>query len=384
MLLHAKYAIVDGRVSWIGSRTSEMRASLPIGKATAAVGDRGRSESGGHSPKRLRSGLRSATTRFDSAHEAVMQPLPSPPPLVPWSSPPASAPRAARIVLAPDTSLDVGGILGLFDSAQARLSIDAFYLDEMWRATQIHSSKPRSEPRVVGSPCESSSMGAGPRRGRLGDERRCARADHRRATNESLPSKSDCSSRAGPSNVSTQGRRGGRPRGLVSSMNWALGSATENREVGLIVDDRILASTFESSFDADWEGRPTSGVDAWRLEDRSRSSRVRARRRRVRRLPAEIESEEQRHKAPARVRTRASFELISAADIEKFGYCPLSWWLSRGLAPEEGPELAEGEKKHEAASADLKGIEAHEAKAREAETGVLYFAIAASIVAIVG
>jgi len=77
-------------------------------------------------------------------------------------------------------------------------------------------------------------------------------------------------------------------------------------------------------------------------------------------------------------------ELISAADIEKFGYCPLSWWLSRGLAPEEGPELAEGEAKHEAASADLKGIEVHEAKAREAEAGVLYFAIAASIVAIVG
>jgi len=70
--------------------------------------------------------------------------------------------------------------------------------------------------------------------------------------------------------------------------------------------------------------------------------------------------------------------------VEKFGYCPLSWWLSRGLAPEEGAELVEGEKKHEAASADLKGIETHEARAREAESGVMYFAIAASIVAIVG
>jgi len=79
-----------------------------------------------------------------------------------------------------------------------------------------------------------------------------------------------------------------------------------------------------------------------------------------------------------------SSELLSAGDVEKFGYCPLSWWLSRGLATEEGPELAEGEKKHEAAAADLKGIEAHEAKAREAEAGVLYFAIAASIVATVG
>src|SRR3989442_13820504 len=54
---------------------------------------------------------------------------------------------------------------------------------------------------------------------------------------------------------------------LVSSMNWALGSATENREVGLIVEDPDLAKTFEISFDADWEGRPTSGLDAWRLED---------------------------------------------------------------------------------------------------------------------
>src|SRR2546428_8015948 len=50
-------------------------------------------------------------------------------------------------------------------------------------------------------------------------------------------------------------------------MNWALGSATDNREVGLIVDDPDLARSFEISFDADWEGRPTSGVDAWRLED---------------------------------------------------------------------------------------------------------------------
>src|SRR5919198_500876 len=77
-------------------------------------------------------------------------------------------------------------------------------------------------------------------------------------------------------------------------------------------------------------------------------------------------------------------ELISAADVEKFGYCPLSWWLSRGLAPEDAPELAEGEKRHAAASEDLKGIEVHEARAREAEAGVLYFAIAASIVATIG
>src|SRR5437879_5951993 len=54
---------------------------------------------------------------------------------------------------------------------------------------------------------------------------------------------------------------------LVSSMNWALGSATENREVGLIVEDPSLAAMFEAAFDADWDARSTSGIDAWRLED---------------------------------------------------------------------------------------------------------------------
>ena len=44
----------------------------------------------------------------------------------------------------------------------------------------------------------------------------------------------------------------------------------------------------------------------------------------------------------------------------------------------------EGEKRHSAVSEDLKGIEVHEATAREAEAGVMYFAIAASIIAIVG
>ena len=80
----------------------------------------------------------------------------------------------------------------------------------------------------------------------------------------------------------------------------------------------------------------------------------------------------------------SSGELISAADIEKFGYCPLSWWLSRGKAPEEGAEIVAGEKEHSRVSEDLLGIETHETTAREAETGVMYFAIAATIIATVG
>jgi len=77
-------------------------------------------------------------------------------------------------------------------------------------------------------------------------------------------------------------------------------------------------------------------------------------------------------------------EVFSAAEVEKFGYCPLSWWLSRKLAPEEGDELAAGTVRHEAVAEDLKGIESNESKAREAEVGVMYFALAATLVATVG
>ena len=75
---------------------------------------------------------------------------------------------------------------------------------------------------------------------------------------------------------------------------------------------------------------------------------------------------------------------ISAGDLEKYGYCPLNWWLSLGKADGLGPETIEGEKKHEAVAAELKGIEVHEVRAKESETTVLYFAIAASIVAVLG
>jgi len=80
----------------------------------------------------------------------------------------------------------------------------------------------------------------------------------------------------------------------------------------------------------------------------------------------------------------AAGEPISAADVEKFGYCPLSWWLSRGQAPEEGEELAMGEARHAEASEELQGIDVHETRSHEAETGILYFAVAATIVATFG
>ena len=75
---------------------------------------------------------------------------------------------------------------------------------------------------------------------------------------------------------------------------------------------------------------------------------------------------------------------FSAGALEKFCYCPLTWWLSRGGAEEEEEALAAGERKHEIVVEELKGIESHEIKAHQHETAILYFALGATIVAILG
>jgi CRISPR-associated exonuclease Cas4 len=76
---------------------------------------------------------------------------------------------------------------------------------------------------------------------------------------------------------------------------------------------------------------------------------------------------------------------VSAGEIEKYGYCPLSWWLSRGEAePEESEVLEKGTKKHTEIGADINSIRKHEEKVKEMDTGIMYFSIGATIVAVIG
>lgn len=75
---------------------------------------------------------------------------------------------------------------------------------------------------------------------------------------------------------------------------------------------------------------------------------------------------------------------FSAGEVEKFGYCPLNWWLSRDLPDPEVQELTAGIGRHEEVSSEIKKIEMHEYKAQESERLVLYFAIGATIIAIAG
>lgn len=79
----------------------------------------------------------------------------------------------------------------------------------------------------------------------------------------------------------------------------------------------------------------------------------------------------------------ATRRFISAGDIEKYSYCPLSWWLS--LEKEEHSEpLARGVTSHERLGKSLWKIDAGERSARDSERIVFWWAIVATVMAVVG
>ena len=268
--LHAKYAVVDARAAWIGSENFG-DAGFPEERR----GNRGWSviaeDEGVASALRIVFEADFDVRRRDSiaATETMQQRLPLPPPVAERSSAEVTSVQAGRLVLAPDTALDTDGILGLFGSATHWLSIEAFYLDDVWRggpnpfleAAFAAAHRGVSVRILLDGSWASVEADAGT------NDDVMARINGR-ARNESVSLEARLLEPRGP--IERLHNKGAVVDGravLVSSMNWALGSATENREVGLIVEDPSLAATFEAAFDADWDGRSTSGIDAWRLED---------------------------------------------------------------------------------------------------------------------
>ncbi|MCJ7606923.1 MAG: CRISPR-associated protein Cas4 [Thermoplasmata archaeon] len=74
---------------------------------------------------------------------------------------------------------------------------------------------------------------------------------------------------------------------------------------------------------------------------------------------------------------------ISAGDLEKFSYCPLSWWLSRDF-DEDDDHLKKGIEEHEKLGESLWEIDAEEKAAKQSETMVFWYAVIASIMAVIG
>jgi CRISPR-associated exonuclease Cas4 len=78
----------------------------------------------------------------------------------------------------------------------------------------------------------------------------------------------------------------------------------------------------------------------------------------------------------------AKGKTISASELEKYGYCPLSWWLSKNEKDEE--DLSEGERRHAKIASEITTISRQEGRAKEFESAVLYFAIAATLISVLG
>ena len=78
-----------------------------------------------------------------------------------------------------------------------------------------------------------------------------------------------------------------------------------------------------------------------------------------------------------------ALEPISASALERFGYCPLSWWLAL-RSDVTSKELEDGEKEHSAIANDLADIVEKERTAQGWEMIVLAFSIVASVLALIG
>jgi CRISPR-associated exonuclease Cas4 len=76
--------------------------------------------------------------------------------------------------------------------------------------------------------------------------------------------------------------------------------------------------------------------------------------------------------------------VFSASEVEKFDYCPLSWWLAREVGEEDTEDMDVGVEKHEEVARHVSEIRSNERRAEESETVVLYFAIAATVISVLG
>jgi CRISPR-associated exonuclease Cas4 len=77
-------------------------------------------------------------------------------------------------------------------------------------------------------------------------------------------------------------------------------------------------------------------------------------------------------------------EIISASDIERYCYCPLSWWLGRHGVDATGEAVDRGQKTHDKIGAELDTIKAKETEAKVFERLLIWFAVMASILALIG
>ena len=77
-------------------------------------------------------------------------------------------------------------------------------------------------------------------------------------------------------------------------------------------------------------------------------------------------------------------EWISASDVEKFGYCPLSWWLSESEGDTDDKNLQEGQERHSEITEEIGELKDKEEISQKLENLVLWLAVAATVLSITG
>jgi len=76
-------------------------------------------------------------------------------------------------------------------------------------------------------------------------------------------------------------------------------------------------------------------------------------------------------------------EVISASDLERYGYCPLSWWLGRTFQSHT-PEQERGELVHRNKAEEYRRIRQMEQRAWDWERMVFLFSLVATVLAVTG
>jgi len=77
-------------------------------------------------------------------------------------------------------------------------------------------------------------------------------------------------------------------------------------------------------------------------------------------------------------------EIISASDLERYCYCPLSWWLGRQGIDAKGEAVKKGKKAHDKIGKEIGGIKKKETELKKFERIMLWFAVMASLLALIG
>ncbi len=269
--LHAKYAIVDGDAVAISSENFGDSGFPPPG----GEGNRGwsliledRALAGqlwevfeeDFDPSRADS--LPAVASGPGREEAV-------PAVLPWSPEAQTGSRWVRLVVGPDTALAPDGWLDALASARDRIWVEAFYADDPWgdRPNVLLEALFAAAHRGVsvrvlldGSNWSSEAEVTG--NGEL------AAHLNERAHREGVDLEARVLAPAGAiERVHNKGVVVDGRAALIGSMNWAHGSATENREIGILVEDPDVAGRLESAFLDDWEGRLPGSGDTMTIRD---------------------------------------------------------------------------------------------------------------------